>query len=291
MNDDINKKMGLNFEEEGTSKPEENVVNKKDELNEKLEEENTLKEKTEPIQNPANENEYILPKEEVIVDKIVESPDIQSKRFKNNNKIKKDTVKSTKKEKVPRRIIRYLLIGIWWTFILVLAIIFGSESIWRFGNKFSDFIKSAKASEISGNFYDISEAIKNFFISVAYVFEAILFVFLIIYSALMTFKNYKPWIIYRKSTEHYRYQDRIIKAKIKIAHLQKELRNNGIETKLKFVTIEQDEHFLPTNNGKEVRAKQYYSDLKKEINHLLNKQKKVNEVVKEVKNEISNNTK
>ena len=229
MNDDINKKMGLNFEEEGTSKPEENVVNKKDELNEKLEEENTLKEKTEPIQNPANENnfkektepiqnpanenEYILPKEEVIVDKIVESSNIQSKRFK-NNKIKKDTVKSTKKEKVPRRIIRYLLIGIWWTFILVLAIIFGSESIWRFGNKFSDFIKSAKASEISGNFYDISEAIKNFFISVAYVFEAILFVFLIIYSALMTFKNYKPWIIYRKSTEHYRYQDRIIKAKI-----------------------------------------------------------------------------
>lgn len=164
--------------------------------------------------------------------------------------------------------------AIFWTVIFILTIIFGAKAINDFINALSNFIDSASHREFPDTSYGAdywSEGWKitgQFFYAFALIFEAFMFAFFILLSLTKMFKNYRPWYVYRQSTEHKRYRTRIIEKKLEVHQLLKKLTESGRNVGLKFVEINEEDDFLPIVKGEPIRAKAYFNLLNKEIKRL-----------------------
>ena len=282
MKDDVKKMMDLNFE------------NKKETPEEKV---NTLEVKEDSIKKTTELKQVhaMAEQKETASDETYDSYESYAKRRKtsstaeisfekkifNNKENKKETPtkKKAPKQKTPQSEKSYLFKTIWWAFICLLAFIFGIEAIWTFGEKLKQFIDSTKEVE------DVSavlEVIKNFLIAFFYALEVILFTFIIIYSIAMFIKNLKPWLVHKKNTEFDRYRSKINTFKAKINKLHSKIYNNGVDITIR-VSINPDENFLPMVNGKKIRPKNYYSELKKEFNSLDKKYEEIKKATEDIK--------
>lgn len=194
MNDEIKNIMDLKFEEEKKKEQEaqnqNNIFDDKDSLVRELEGEEVVR---------TSESEFLLPKKEKSVE--TEAPKVKKQKEPKEEKEPKQP-----KTRQPKTIARRSLErAICWIIVLVLSLFFGGDAIWQFVEKLLDFIDATSD--------DALEATRLFFVALAYIFEAILFTFFIIYSIIKMIINLKPWVAYRKETEGDRYDVKISKAR------------------------------------------------------------------------------
>lgn len=191
---DVNNKMDLNFENQDNNLQSENETN---------------------IKVQSNNDGTI----EYLIDKTNEM-NINLKMDKIENK---EVLINKKKEKMPTK---NLLLMIGWIFILILSIIFGADAIRLFVDKIDKFINAV--NDDNDNMEQKLSATGAFFSMIAYAFEAVLFIFFIVYSSKKIVKNYIPFGKYRKETKPIRDENNLNKLKKTNSKLTKAYRKYNI---------------------------------------------------------------
>lgn len=164
------------------------------------------------------------------------------------------------KKRTPQSLAIWSLVkSIGWMFLIVLSLIFGSLAIRDFSVELQNFIDEVQIENNGWN------ATGQFFIMFSYIFEAGLFVFFIVYSTKMSFKNMIPFIIWRNQTKPERIGKKIILIKSKFEVTKQTAVDNGINFKRKEFKGElgsKSELTFYSNENKKI-----YSKVKKKFNN------------------------
>ncbi len=129
-----------------------------------------------------------------------------------------EKTKAAQEEKKARKHRRF---SYYWVIICILSIIFGFSSIWAFGHDISDIVSSIRDYSNDGD-TSIWNIIVDFLIAIADSFEALLFIFFIVFSMRKYSLNHKPWTKWWDDTEPIRIKNWIKEEKeMNVKHLER----------------------------------------------------------------------
>ncbi len=177
----------------------------------------------------------------------------------NQNSFKNDEIEDKhKKLEKESNAKKHRRISYQWIAILLLSIVFGFTSIWNFGQDIANIID--KLSDDNSNFWSNLSAFLSMFLD---SFEAVLFIFFIIYSLKRYLINRKPWIDWWVETEPERIR----------LELKKEINlNNKLRERVNELSIP----FLPrTYDGTTEKDKaEFLKEENKDLERAIKKHKK-----------------